>query len=75
MGPVNTIEMIGCYTILMGNFFINLLLFGNLMVIVDYFIQASLDQQEMVDGANEIMQAIDLPYDERILVNDYFKKT
>lgn len=44
MGPVNTLEMFGCSLILIGNLFINLFLFGNLMVIVDYFIMTSLEQ-------------------------------
>ena len=38
MGPVNEIEIAGAVLILMGNFFINLILFGNLMGIVDTFI-------------------------------------
>jgi hypothetical protein len=75
IGPVNTLEMLGCTFFLIISALLNAILFGQIADLVANLGAKGTAIQEQLDQANTVMESIELQDDIQEEIRMFFNKT
>jgi hypothetical protein len=75
IGPVNSLEMLGCLVFLIISALLNAILFGQIADLVGNLSAKSTAIQEQLDQANTVMESIELEDEIQEEIRMFFNKT